>query len=214
MEAKRLAEAQSIIRALYHLHFEPSQRPEAEALAADLDLALPRMMRTLHQPGLPAPVALYLPATPVADDEPAPLHTLLRAFADDLLALRSAAKPAGWRWDEAPAWFRQGYLDYLALATLEPEVRDEVIEQCRDLVRAQPELIEADETDFRLLDDQVGGLVLVAFFHFHWGRYAGLQLLESPEPTLTAAMEAVFGLTPPQIHEVCFSYLFSPFHEH
>lgn len=213
LEANRLTLDFHLQRPLYQLHARADQQEDAEALAGDLDIALPRMLNLLGQTTVPEPVRLYLPAA-LRSEETAPLHLVLRAFADHLLTRRSDAKPGGWRLPEAPAWFRQGYLDYLALSTLEPDVRDAVIADCRDVVRAQPDMLEADAQGIRVGDDLIGGLVLLAFFHDHWGRWAGLALLDSTAPTLTAAMEAVFGLTPPQVLEVCFSYLLSPHHEH
>lgn len=141
-------------------------------------------------------------------------RVLMHELAAAVLTYRTRLKQQGWRGDESPAWFRAGYAGYLSLTCSDEHNQTITLEAYKDLLRADPDRVQATKDGITTLQPYVDGTVLLLYMHEHYGNYAGLRLLHSPEPTFWAAVDAEFGLTPEQLAEQVQMWLNSPFHEH
>jgi len=190
------------------LHPEPTEiaragttRCTATSTQGSLALRIEHLAPSAHAPGGPY-------------DDHYHFRVLMHELAAPMIAYRIRIKPPGWPQTDAPEWFHVGFAGYLSLVCSDEHNRTVTNEQYKDLVRADPDRVQATPDGIGIAQPLIDGTVLVMYMHEHYGPFAGLRLLHSPEPTFWGAVDAEFGLSAEQLVEQVQMWLNSPFHEH
>lgn len=122
---------------------------------------------------------------------------LAHEYATVLLDRLTRAKPTGWTFFAAPAWFVQGYEEYLGVWATATTYRDEVIAsyarrlEDQDRVRFHP--------TFTVADEYLDGAVFVHFLHEVFGGDRVRAVLDAPQAEFEAALLATLDVTWPLI---------------
>lgn len=132
-----------------------------------------------------------------ADDEYF-LGLVVHEIAAVFLDLAARAKPRGWRFYDAPAWFVQGWEEYLAVALASEHSRTVTLPLYVDTVKTQPMRVrEAPSPElFAVEDVYLDGPVLLAFLHDVFGRERMHDLLRSEAPALEQALLETLEIEP------------------
>jgi len=143
-----------------------------------------------------APAAFAVDYRDVAGFGPGPDHhlkVLAHEYSTVLLDRLTAGKATGWRFFAGPAWFVQGYEEYLGVAALEPRKRDEAL---ATYMRAQadPDRVRF-HPQFAVRDPYVDGATLLHFLHETFGGPRVRAILEAPQTSFDEALAAALGVS-------------------
>jgi predicted amidohydrolase len=121
-------------------------------------------------------------------------RVLVHEYATVLLERITRSKPRGWTFYSAPAWFTQGYEEYLGLTCSNEHSHDVTFRKYLDVVVADAQRVR---NDFGLVvtDPYVDGAILVAFMHEHYGKRKVQAILTSDALTFGAAARSTLGVT-------------------
>ncbi|MFG0328121.1 MAG: hypothetical protein ACF8SC_12750 [Phycisphaerales bacterium JB037] len=109
------------------------------------------------------------------------------------LDLATRIKPEGWRFRQAPAWFVQGYQEYLGMMCPATEAGRAALERRVAIVAAEPGRVD-DSFGLDVRGPYVTGSVLLLFMHERYGRERVRGILTSAEPTFGGAVRASLGV--------------------
>lgn len=112
---------------------------------------------------------------------------VVHEYSTILIDLASRGKEQGWRYRSAPAWFVQGYQEYLGLTCAGQNVRERSLAAYVGVVKADPGRV-ADDFGLEVVDPYITGAVLLHFMHETYGGDRVLALLLSPERTFGRAV--------------------------
>lgn len=119
--------------------------------------------------------------------------TIVHEYSTLFLGALSRSKDGGWRFNSSPAWFVQGYEEYLALMHSTPHSRQITLRKYEELVRSDPARVDLSlGVDVR--DPYTHGAVLLAFLHDEFGKERVQSVLLSPEPTFGRALSTTLGV--------------------
>lgn len=176
------------------IHATPDERASEATASLISNYDGPRCMSELH---ILAPNA-HGPAARTVTDEPKDAYyfhkLIMHEYCTSLLGAISRDKPTGWRFNSSPAWFVQGYEEYLALFHSSEHSRTVTYGKYLAEVKRNPARVSMD-FGVDVQDPYVDGTVLLKFMHDVWGADRVQAILKSPEPTFGKAAKTSLGVT-------------------
>lgn len=109
------------------------------------------------------------------------------------LDLATRQKKDGWRFRSAPAWFVQGYEEYLGMTCSVDSDGLAAIDRRVQIVGDNPIRVD-DAFGLDVQDAYVDGAVLLHFMHEQYGAETVRRILSSSEPTFGRAARAALGV--------------------
>ena len=108
-----------------------------------------------------------------------------------ILLERISRQRAGWRFHSAPAWFVQGYEEYLGCILAGDRTRTITLGKYRELVARTPSRLG----DGEVADPYIDGAILVDFLHAEFGRERVQALMSNPAGTFDEALREELGVS-------------------
>lgn len=136
--------------------------------------------------------ATHLTSAGEPKDEKTFYKYVVHEFSTIYLERLARVKKEGWL--RGPAWFTQGYEEYLALTCSSERARTETLAKYIAIVKADPARVDFS-FGLEARDPYIDGAVLVAFLHETFGRERVQQVLCSTEATFGAALKKELGVT-------------------
>jgi hypothetical protein len=137
-------------------------------------------------------------------DENYIFKNLVHEYSTIVLDRMTREKPRGWTFFSAPAWFVQGYEEYLGLMLSSEHSRRVTFEKYRDFHRADRKRIGAG---FEVASPYIDGPVLLQFLHDTYGRGAVHAILLSEAADFWSALTQATGQDREQLHEAWLLWL-------
>lgn len=109
------------------------------------------------------------------------------------LELATRIKGDGWRLRSAPAWFVQGYEEYLGMTCAPGDAGKAALARRTAMVVADPHQVD-DSFGLDVRDPYATGAVLIRFMHEQYGAARVRRVLSSQEPTFGRAIRASLGV--------------------
>ncbi len=109
------------------------------------------------------------------------------------LELATRIKSEGWRLRTAPAWFVQGYEEYLGMTCAPGDAGKAALARRTAMVVNDPHQVD-DSFGLDVRDPYATGAVLIRFMHEQYGAAGVRRVLSSHEPTFGRAMRASLGV--------------------
>lgn len=103
---------------------------------------------------------------------------LVHEYAAPVLDRITRAKPAGWRYYDAPRWFVEGYEEYVALTCSNEHSRNVTMRKYKQIVSTEPKRVR-DDFGLVVRDNYLDGSMIVAFMHDRFGAEKTQALLSS-----------------------------------
>jgi hypothetical protein len=129
---------------------------------------------------------------PFGDDYYA--HLVAHEYSTIFLERVARSKPSGWRFFSAPAWFVQGYEDYLGLTQSTKANRETVLPRYDALHKGDAKRVSVG-FGIGVTDPYADGAVLVHFMHEKYGRKKVQSILTSREATFEVAIASALGVS-------------------
>ncbi|MEO1009313.1 MAG: hypothetical protein AAFX79_12180 [Planctomycetota bacterium] len=118
---------------------------------------------------------------------------VVHEYSTVFLGLASRRKPEGWRLRTAPAWFVQGYQEYLGLTHSGETGRTRSLPRYVEIVKNDPDRVRND-FGFEVRDPYITGAVLLHFMHERFGADRVRAVLLGAQPTFGRAMREELGV--------------------
>ncbi len=115
------------------------------------------------------------------------VHELSTLF----LVQATRQKPKGWRFHSAPAWFVQGYEEYLAVMLGSPHSKTVTLGLYESRLRADPDRVTALSVE----DPYGDGVILLQYLHTKLGAAKMRALLASQAPSFRLAVASELGVS-------------------
>jgi len=125
-------------------------------------------------------------------------RVLLHEYSTVLLDLVCRAKGKGWQFFKAPAWFVQGYEEYLGLTCADAQAGKVTLGKYISMVKAHPEWVSFD-FGLDVAQPYVAGPVLIHFLHARYGGARVRAVLTSRERTFGRAIRTSLGIGVDQV---------------
>ncbi|MCA9307280.1 MAG: hypothetical protein KDA16_12150 [Phycisphaerales bacterium] len=109
------------------------------------------------------------------------------------LELATRIKGDGWRLRSAPAWFVQGYEEYLGMTCAPGDAGAAALDRRTAMVVADPHQVD-DSFGLDVRDPYATGVVVLRFMHERYGADRVRSILLSREPTFGRAVRASLGV--------------------
>jgi hypothetical protein len=119
---------------------------------------------------------------------------LVHEYATILLERITRSRAKGWRFYDAPAWFVQGYEEYLGLTHSTPHNRKVVLPKYLALVKKDPHRVRIG-FGLGVKDPYLDGAVLLHFMHETFGKAKVQAILTSEAATFEKAAGPALGVT-------------------